>query len=83
MDVKSLTQRNYFDDGDVTVQTRFDSYSEIHTGDNTQANVARFADWGKHYDVIIVVGDYHSANIISQTNVVLDNDYIGISSTAR
>ena len=82
MDVKSLTQRNYFDDGDVTVQTRFDSYSEVHTGDNTQANVARFADWGKHYDVIIVVGDYHSANIISQTNVVLDNDYIGVSSTA-
>ncbi len=82
MDVKSLTQRNYFDDGDVIVQTRYDSYSEVHTGDNTQANVARFADWGKHYDVIIVVGDYHSANIISQTNVVLDNDYIGISSTA-
>jgi hypothetical protein len=82
MDVKSLTQRNYFDDGDVSVQTRFDSYSEIHTGDNTQANVARFADWGKHYDVIIVVGDYYSGNIISQTNVILDNDLIGISSTA-
>ena len=45
IDVKSLTQRNYFDDGDVTVQTRFDSYSEIHTGGNTLANVARFADW--------------------------------------
>jgi hypothetical protein len=82
VDVKSLTQRNYFDDGDVSVQTRFDSYSEIHTGDNTQANVARFADWGKHYDVIIVVGDYYSGNIISQTNVILDNDLVGMSSTS-
>jgi hypothetical protein len=82
VDVKSLTQRNYFDDGDVSVQTRFDSYSEIHTGDNTQANVVRFADWGKHYDVVIVVGDYYSGNIISQTNVVLDNDVIGMSSTS-
>ncbi|KAB0267727.1 hypothetical protein [Microvirga brassicacearum] len=79
MDVKALAQRNYFEDGDVTVQTRYDSYSEIHSGDNTQANVARFADWGKDYDVIIVMGDYHSANLILQTNVVLDDDYIGIS----
>ena len=32
--------------------------------------------------MIIVVGDYHSANIISQTNVVFDNDVVGISSAS-
>ncbi|MGO4573828.1 hypothetical protein [Microvirga sp. 2TAF3] len=79
-DVKSLTQHNFLEDGDVTIQTRSDSYSEVHSGKGEQYNVAKFTDWGKSYDIIIVLGDYHSSNIISQTNVVLDNDVVGISS---
>jgi hypothetical protein len=79
-DIKALNQRNYIDDGDVTTQTQYESYAEVSTGDNTQLSYARFADWGKHYDIIIVLGDYHSANIISQTNIVLDNDVLGIGS---
>lgn len=81
-DIKALTQRSVVQDGDVSVQTQMQSYSEIHTGGNEQYNVAKFVDWGKGYDVIIVLGDYHSANIISQLNVVLDSDLIGLNSQA-
>jgi hypothetical protein len=78
VDVKSLLQRNFIDDGDVAVQTRFDAYSQVLTGGNEQQNAASYADWGKHYDIIIVLGDYHSANIISQVNVLLDSDVVGL-----
>ncbi|WP_230532349.1 hypothetical protein [Microvirga roseola] len=79
-DVKALSQRNYIDDGDVTIQTQYDSYSKVLTGGNGQYNAAKFVDWGKDYDVIIVLGDYHSANIISQVNLLLDNDVVGYGS---
>jgi hypothetical protein len=78
-DIKALTQRSFVQDGDVSVQTQMQSYSEIHSGSNEQYNVAKFVDWGKGYDVIVVLGDYHSANIISQLNVVLDSDLIGVN----
>lgn len=82
VDIKALTQRNFLNDGDVTVQTSYDSYAHVMTGANEQLNATRFEDWGKHYDIIIVLGDYHSANIISQTNIVLDNDVVGVSGGA-
>jgi hypothetical protein len=78
VDVKSLLQRNFIHDGDVAVQTRLDAYSQVLTGDNGQQNVTSYADWGKHYDIIIVLGDYHSANIISQVNILLDSDVVGL-----
>jgi hypothetical protein len=80
-DVKALTQRNFISDGDVTVQTQYDSYSQVLTGGNEQKNGAIFQDWGKHYDIIIVLGDYHSANIILQTNIILDNDIVGVGTS--
>jgi hypothetical protein len=76
MDMKILNQRNFIEDGDVSVQTRFDSYSHVITGEGEQANVVQFQDWGYQYDIIIVLGDYHSANIISQINIVYDSDLI-------
>ncbi|WP_112662633.1 hypothetical protein [Microvirga flavescens] len=82
VDVKALTQRNLLQDGDISIQTKFSAYAEVHSGEGEQSNVAKFADWGKHYDLIVVLGDYHSANIISQTNIVYDNDVIGVGSGA-
>ncbi len=80
-DIKALTQRNYIDDGDVSVQTRYDAYSQVATGENKQINLATYQDWGnKHYDIIVVAGDYHSANIISQVNILLDDDLVGVGS---
>lgn len=80
VDTKTLTQRNVLDDGDVSVQTRVDSYSQVITGGNGQYSAVKFEDWGKHYDIVIVAGDYHSANIISQTNILLDSDIVAIGS---
>lgn len=79
-DIKALTQRSVLQDGDVSVQTTTEAYSEVRTGGNEQYNVTKFLDWGKGYDIIVVLGDYHSANIISQLNVVLDNDVVGLGS---
>lgn len=78
-DIKALTQRSFVQDSDVTVQTTTQNYTEVHTGGSEQYNVARFLDWGKNYDVIVVLGNYHSANIISQLNIVLDDDVIAVN----
>jgi len=76
-DIKALTQRNYLNDGDVVVQNSYAAHMQVTTGGNGQVNAALVEDWGKHYDIIIVLGDYHAANIISQTNILLDNDVVG------
>jgi hypothetical protein len=75
-DVKSLVQRNWISDNDEAIQTTSDAFSATYVGGNTQGNAARFVDLA-HYDVIIVLGDYHDFNMISQTNVVLDDDILG------
>jgi hypothetical protein len=49
---------------------------EAHLGGDTQANAARLLDADHHYDVIVVLGNYHEANFIFQKNVVLDNDIV-------
>jgi hypothetical protein len=74
--VKSLLQRNWITDNDVAVQTQYDTYAEAHLGGDMQANLARFEDWDHHYDVIVVLGNYHEANFIFQKNVLLDNDIV-------
>ncbi len=75
-DVKSLTQRNWISDNDEAVQTTSEAFSGTYVGGNTQANQARFVDLA-NYDVIIVLGDYHDFNMITQTNVILDDDILG------
>jgi hypothetical protein len=75
-DVKSLIQRNWITDNDVAVQTQYDTYAEAHLGGDMQGNVARLVDWDHHYDVIVVLGNYHEANFIFQKNVLLDNDIV-------
>jgi hypothetical protein len=77
-DVKSLVQRNWITDNDVAVQTQYDAYSEAHLGGDMQANVARLVDGDYHYDVIVVLGNYHEANFIFQKNVLLDNDIVKV-----
>lgn len=82
-DIKALTQQSFVQDDDVTVQTTTQNYTEVHTGGSEQYNVARFLDWGKNYDVIVVLGNYHSANIISQLNIVLDDDVAAVNAGAE
>jgi hypothetical protein len=78
-DVSVLTQRNLLSDNDVTVQSQFESYYELRTGDNQQINLASLMTWGD-YDLIIIGGNYHAANWIFQMNVLLDDDFLQIAS---
>lgn len=72
--VNWLDQTNWLVDNDVVQYTTSGQYSEIRTGDNQQINLADVFGQGKHYDLIIVAGDYHVSNMIYQANVVLDTD---------
>jgi hypothetical protein len=78
-DVSVLTQRNFLRDNDVTVQSHFESYYELRTGENHQFNLASLMTSGD-YDLIIIGGNYHAANWIFQTNVLLDDDFLQIAS---
>ena len=74
-DVKALVQRNWILDNDEAVQSASDGYSAVFVGGNEQGNVAKFLGLG-NYDVIIVLGDYHDFNLISQTNILIDDDIL-------
>jgi hypothetical protein len=76
LDLHSVLQTNSLADNDVIVQTTSSRYTGVVSGDNGQANYSLTQDWGKQYDVLVVGGEYHAANIIIQTNVVIDNDVV-------
>jgi hypothetical protein len=77
IDVKKLEQTNVMFDNDITVQTTTSSYYTVIAGENEQYNVTGIFDFGnRHYDLVVVIGDYHSANWIFQTNILLDDDIV-------
>lgn len=75
-DIKVVRQANLLNDNDFVQQTTRDVYSFVSTGENEQTNQLRLVDLAKHYDIIIIHGDYHGANIILQTNILLDDDAV-------
>jgi hypothetical protein len=77
--INLLTQRNLLRDNDITFQSEFASYYEVRTGENHQINLSSLMSWGD-YDLIIIGGDYHAANWIFQTNILLDDDFLQIAS---
>ncbi|NEU13474.1 hypothetical protein G3T14_15230 [Methylobacterium sp. BTF04] len=81
-DVRMLTQANLLSDHDVTVQASFGAYYVVGTGDNTQINELPVSALNGRYDLIVVQGDHHTANLIFQTNVLL-NDTVVDAYTAR
>jgi hypothetical protein len=80
--VNLLRQANLLHDNDVTVQGSFGAYYVVRAGENDQTNVMRLIELGSHYDLIVVEGDYHSANIILQRNILLNDDAV-LAYTAR
>lgn len=80
--VNVVQQMNVLSDNDVTVQGNFGAYYAVHAGENLQANSFRLSEIGARYDLIIVDGDYHSTNLIHQTNVLLNDDTVRVY-TAR
>jgi hypothetical protein len=72
-----VQQVNFVTDNDVVTLSCSGSSAEVSTGANRTTNAISAFDLGKHYDLILVAGDYYHANVIQQTNVLLDNDILG------
>ncbi len=69
-------QYNFAQDGDA-LSISFSAHDTfLQTGDNTLSNAANLFGLGFHYDLIIVDGDSIDINYVSQTNVLLDGDYL-------
>jgi hypothetical protein len=81
VDVHSLVQTNYLSNNDVVYQTTSTGISQIITGGNDLFN-SSFATLAANYDLIIVQGSYHQDDLIYQTNVVLDSNFITLSGSS-
>ena len=74
--LNSVEQVNFITDSDVHVLTSSTDETMIVTGDNVSSNSLSMLDIMAGYDLIVVAGSYYNANIIIQTNILLDNDAI-------
>lgn len=72
-----IKQVSFVQDNDVTVMSACGGGTTITLGDNTVVNIASLAELGVYYDLIIVGGSIYHGNIISQTNILLDDDLVG------
>lgn len=71
-----VKQYSFSSDSDTHVLTATGTTTTITTGENIGINGVSFADIGKYFDVILVQGSFYNGNIITQTNVLYDNDVV-------
>lgn len=74
-----VVQSNFVVDNDIHVLTETGAYSNFVTGANLAHNVFDFSDLGSVYDLILIGGNLYDANIISQMNVLLDDDWLDLA----
>ena len=73
-----VQQLNFVLDNDTSVVASSSGVTtKVGMGENQGINGLSLADLGKYYDLILVGGNYYDANIITQTNVLLDDDVLG------
>ncbi|MDA7948179.1 MAG: hypothetical protein MPJ78_11975 [Hyphomicrobiaceae bacterium] len=77
-DVHAVTQSNWLHDNDVVFQENTASTVQVFVGDNGQFNVSTLESWGGNYDLVVVNGDYHQANLIYQKIVLFDADTVKV-----
>jgi len=77
-DINLVTQKNLLSDNDVAVQESESAHYEAHLGENQQLNLTQIFDGEIKYDLIVVLGSFHGANLIFQYNVLLDSDILKI-----
>lgn len=82
-DVKTLFQENYVSSTDITVQSMSTANYSLMVDHTGQYNLISLSDLGSSYDLIIVMGDYHSANYIKQVNILEDSDHVMSASMAE
>lgn len=69
-----IVQYNLTSDNDTHVLTSTGTTTTITTGENVGLNGVAFTDIGHYFDLVIVGGNLFDGNIISQTNVLYDDD---------
>lgn len=77
-DINLVLQKNLLSDNDVAVQESESIHYEAVLGENQQLNLTQIFDGEIQYDLIVVCGTYHGANLIYQYNVLLDTDILKI-----
>jgi hypothetical protein len=78
-DIHSLVQTNYLTNNNVVYETTQSGHSEIVAGGNTLVNSGQFDNLSANYDLIVVEGNYHQDDLIYQTNVMLDSNYVQLN----
>jgi hypothetical protein len=78
-DINLVYQKNFMHDNDVAVQDTSYTHYEAHLGENEQLNLFQLFSGEVKYDLIVVAGDFHAANLIFQYNILLDNDIVKIA----
>ena len=71
-----VRQTNAMSDEDVVSTAFTNASTTIVSGENGALNVLDFNHWGSAYDLVMVGGDVHDLNVIFQTNVLIDDDWI-------
>jgi len=69
-----ITQVTFAYDHDIHVLSQTGANTVLTTGANFAQNIVSFDDLGSYYDLILIGGNYYDANMILQTNVLLDDD---------
>ncbi len=67
----------FVNDHDVVIASSSGVQTSVIMGDNQSVNALSISELGHYYDLIIVGGNVYSANMITQVNVLVDNDLVG------
>lgn len=71
-----IQQTTYLTDHDRAVHTTGASNSYVALGGNELVNTALIAELGFHFDLILVGGSYYDISVLTQINVLLDDDLV-------
>ena len=72
-----MKQFAFVSDHDVVVASASGVQTSVVMGENESVNAASVSELGHYYDLIVVGGNVYSANMITQINVLVDNDLVG------
>lgn len=73
-----IEQINYISDADIIGFSSSGAEVELGTGGNTAVNGFSLLELGYSFDLIAIGGNYYSANVINQKNILLDNDSVEV-----
>ncbi len=79
LDIHSLVQTNYLSNNDVVFRTSQFGESHVVTGSNDLVNQSVFQNLSAKYDLIVTAGNYHQADFIFQTNILLDSNHVSLN----